>query len=126
MAGGFKQQAGRCVAQTWTPAVHLRVKQSEVEGTAARRYTALDWRRKIRGFLSFRLHELGLDDEALATRKRHLHQPTSRPQSPRLLFRLSRCRLNRLCISSIAFRCLKPHSHFSLPTVAQNLAHCPL
>jgi len=65
-----------CVAQTRAPAVHLRVKQSEVEGTVAQPHKALDWRLdwttqaegqqhtsplrwKIRGFLSFRLHELG-------------------------------------------------------------------
>ena len=47
-----------CVAHTRTPVVHLRVKHSEVEGTAAQQHM-LDWRWKIRGFLSFQLHELG-------------------------------------------------------------------
>jgi len=35
-----KQGACVCVAQTPTPAVHLRVKQSEVEGTAAQQHMA--------------------------------------------------------------------------------------
>jgi len=70
--------------QTRTPAVHLRLKQSEseVKGTAAHQHTALDWRWEIRSFLLFRLNELGLDGEMSVTRKRHLRQPTSRQQSP--------------------------------------------
>ena len=41
------------VAQTRTPAVHLRVKQSEVEGTAARRHTELDCVGRFEVFFRF-------------------------------------------------------------------------